>query len=238
VAELIVLEEVASTQDEVHRLAAEGAAHGTAVLARRQGRGRGSRGREWSSPEGGLWLSVLWRAGPSADGVPDAGGVQLLGIRAGLAIARVIEAGCPVARVQLKWPNDVLVDNRKVGGILCEAKWQGGLGWVAIGVGLNVQNPVPADLRFPAASLGGWCPTLGVDPLAKEIVGRLGTLGTEAELTEEEMGDWAARDWLAGRPVRAPWDGVASGITAMGRLRVTGRDGVPREIVAGDGFAL
>ena len=238
---MIVLDEVASTQDEVHRLAAEGAPHGTAVLARRQGSGRGSRGREWSSPEGGMWLSVLWRArtAPTKARAGDAMGVQLLGIRAGLAIAGSIEAACPAAQVQLKWPNDILVNDRKVGGILCEAKWQGDLAWVAIGVGLNVLNPAPPDVRFPAATLCGWCPMLTIDDLARDVAAAIETLSMEAALNDVELRAWNARDWLAGRPVREPWLGVAAGITPAGRLRVMAHDGGQcHEVVAGDGFAL
>jgi BirA family biotin operon repressor/biotin-[acetyl-CoA-carboxylase] ligase len=233
---VIVLEDVASTQDEVHRLAADGAPAGTAVLARRQGRGRGSRGREWSSPEGGLWLSVLWRGTGTAE---RAEGVQLLGIRTGLAAARAIEMACPSVRVQLKWPNDILVDGRKVGGILCEAKWHGELTWVAIGIGLNVLNPAPTAVRFPAATLASHCPLLVIDDLARNIAAAIRTIGTEVALSEAELRAWKARDWLSGRPVREPVPGVAAGITLAGRLRVVSHDdGQCHEVVAGDGFAL
>jgi BirA family biotin operon repressor/biotin-[acetyl-CoA-carboxylase] ligase len=165
--------------------------------------------------------------------------VQLLGIRAGLATAHAIEAVCSSVRVQLKWPNDILVDGRKVGGILCEAKWQGDLAWVAIGVGLNVRNPTPPDVRFPAGMLASHCPLLVIDDLAREIAAAIGTLGMEVALNDAELRDWNTRDWLAGRPVREPWRGVAAGITPQGRLRVVTHDGAQcHEVVAGDGFAL
>lgn len=236
---LILLDEVASTQDEVHRLAGRGAQHGTAVLAARQAGGRGSRGRWWASPPGGMWLSVLWR--PRAGSAPslDAAGVQLLGLRAGLAVAGVVESHCPAVAVRLKWPNDVVVENLKIGGILCEAKWQGEVGWVAIGVGLNVHNPLPAEVRFPAGRLGTWCPALDLAALATSLAAALGALGAAPRLDPGELAQWEARDWLRGRPVREPLEGTVAGITPAGHLVVTALDGGPaREIVAGDGFAL
>lgn len=235
----IHLDTASSTQDEVHRLAAAGAPHGTAVRADHQAGGRGSRGRSWVSPSGGLWLSVLWRPHPGQVAEIAAAGVQLLGLRAGLAAASVVESLCPAASVRLKWPNDILVSDRKVGGILCEAKWQGEIGWVAIGVGLNVHNAVPEGLRFPAGRLGTWCPALDVASLAASLAAALGQLDAHPALDERELADWARRDWLRGRPVREPVPGVAAGITRSGHLVVTAEaGGHAHEIVAGDGFAL
>ncbi|MCU0621721.1 MAG: biotin--[acetyl-CoA-carboxylase] ligase, partial [Gemmatimonadales bacterium] len=96
------LAEVGSTQDALHRLAESGAPTGTAVVAEVQRAGRGSRGRGWESPPGGLWMSVLWRPGPGDD-------PRLLSLRAGLAVADVLEGVGGLPPVQLKWPNDVLV---------------------------------------------------------------------------------------------------------------------------------
>lgn len=230
--------EASSTQDEVHRLAAGGAPHGTGILARCQVQGRGSRGRTWRSPEGGLWLSVLWR--PRAGRAAGAG-VPLLGVRSGLAVARVIEGLCPGVAVELKWPNDVLVEDRKVGGILCEARWQGDVGWVALGVGLNVHNPVPGPsaLRFPAAALGTWCPALDVGRLARALMEVLPALPADPVLGEAELGAWRSRDWLAGRTVRAPVSGTVMGIASTGHLVIRAHaTGDHHEVVAGDGFAL
>ncbi|HEX5631594.1 MAG TPA: biotin--[acetyl-CoA-carboxylase] ligase, partial [Gemmatimonadales bacterium] len=113
---LIQLQETTSTQDEVHRLAEQGAPQGTAVSAVRQAAGRGARGRGWESPEGGLWLSVLWRP----HGADDA---RLLSLRAGLAIAELLDGLGGMPPIELKWPNDLVVQGHKVGGILCEARW-------------------------------------------------------------------------------------------------------------------
>lgn len=224
---LVRLDEVLSTQDELHHLAAEGAPEGTAVVARRQTGGRGSRGRAWSSPEGGLWLSVLWRPRPGDD-------PHLLSLRAGLAVAELLEGVGGLPAVQLKWPNDIMVGDRKAGGLLCEARWHGAeLSWVVLGLGLNVQNAPPADARMPPASLAEWRPDLDPDGLAAPMAEVLARLGGRGTLTAEELAAWRSRDWLLGHRLAAPLAGVARGITARGELRVETAEG-PRNVASGD----
>jgi BirA family biotin operon repressor/biotin-[acetyl-CoA-carboxylase] ligase len=213
-ARLVRLPEVASTQDEVHRLAGDGAPEGTAVVAERQVAGRGSRGRTWASPPGGLWLSVLWRPRRGDD-------PRLLSLRAGLAVAALLDAVGGLPPVQLKWPNDVMVDGRKAGGVLCEARWHGSaLSWVAIGVGLNVRNAPPAEVRTPASALAEWRDDLAPDALAEPVAAALSRLGGMGTLTAEEASEWRARDWLLGRRLAAPLAGIARGITPHGELQV------------------
>ncbi len=164
-AQVVRLRETASTQDELHRLAEAGAPAGTAVVAESQAAGRGSRGRSWVSAPGGLWLSVLWRG--------QADLAQLLSIRAGLAIAKLLDGLGGLPPVRLKWPNDIIVDDAKVGGILCEGRWGATNGWVAVGLGLNVTNPLPSDARFPPASLSQWRPDLDAAALAAPVAAAL-----------------------------------------------------------------
>jgi len=157
---LIRVARVGSTMDALHELAQAGAAAGTAVVAEEQGAGRGSRGRAWSSPPGGLWLSVLAR--------PASTGLEVLSLRAGLAVAVLLDRLGAAGRVELKWPNDLMLDDRKVGGILCEARWQGGtLAWVAVGLGLNVTNAPPPELAATATHLASVLPSLTPAGLAQ-----------------------------------------------------------------------
>jgi BirA family biotin operon repressor/biotin-[acetyl-CoA-carboxylase] ligase len=224
---LVRLVEVMSTQDELHRLAAEGAPEGTAVVAQRQAGGRGSRGRAWSSPEGGLWLSVLWRPRPGDD-------PHLLSLRAGLAVADLLDGVGGLPAVQLKWPNDIMVGGRKAGGLLCEARWHGAeLSWVVLGLGLNVQNAPPPDARMPAASLGEWRADLDADALAAPMAEALSRLGGQATLSADELAAWRSRDWLLGHRLAAPLAGVARGISARGELRVETAEG-QRTVASGD----
>lgn len=226
---LLRLRETASTQDELHRLAEEGAPAGTAVVAESQVAGRGSRGRGWVSAPGGLWLSVLWR------GQPDV--AQLLSIRAGLAVAALLDGLGGLPPTRLKWPNDVIVDDAKVGGILCEGRWGAVNGWVAVGLGLNVTNPLPSDARFPPASLSQWRPDLDAAALAAPVAAALGRLDGGSTLSADELGAWRERDWLAGRRLRAPVKGSIGGISPTGRLLVD-TDAGRLELVASDGIEV
>jgi BirA family biotin operon repressor/biotin-[acetyl-CoA-carboxylase] ligase len=210
---------VSSTMDVVHELAAEGAEAGTVVVAGEQLEGRGSRGRSWHSPPGGLWLSTLFRP-------PAAAGVEVISLRVGLAVAAAIE---PLVsrRVDLKWPNDLMLDERKIGGILCEARWQGGvLGWVAAGVGLNVRNQIPASLGEGVGSLAQVQPRLSVEQLLETVVAALRRVDVQAEqLSRLELDHFARRDWLSGRRIRQPMTGTVTGLREDGALLVRTADG-------------
>lgn len=209
-----------STMDLLHSLAVEGAEAGTVVVAEEQTGGRGSRGRSWRSPRGGLWLSILYR--------PDlAVGIELFGLRVGLAVAEAIEALGPGAPVELKWPNDLMLDDRKLGGVLCEARWQGDSpGWVAAGVGINVTNPVPDDLIGVATTLADRLVGISPDVLEPEVTGRLRALAPRSgRLGPDELAGLRRRDWLRGRLLQAPVTGTADGISDEGALLVRVPDG-------------
>lgn len=204
-----------STQDVLHHLAAGGAPAATAVVAAEQTAGRGSRGHEWSSPRGGLWLSVLCRP----ESIP---AVEVLSIRVALAIADAIEHSAPTAGVLIKWPNDLMVMGRKTGGILCEARWQGStLGWVAVGVGINVVNEIPTDLQDQAIRLAAVAPALLPEHLVAPLVAAIDGAANRSDiLTTDEVDAFHRRDWLLGRRLVAPVIGTADGVEADGRLRV------------------
>jgi len=217
-----------STQDLIHQLAGEGAVAGTAVAARVQTAGRGSRGRSWESRTGGLWLSVLCRPRGYA-------GVEVLSLRAALAVARAVEGCLPGVRLGLKWPNDLMLGMRKVGGILCEARWQGGdLGWVAIGVGLNLSNQVSESLVESAADLSSVTSDATADRLAEPVAKAIARAGTQqGPLTEEELASFGARDVLRGRQLLQPLAGLVIGIGSDGALLVREPGGQVREIRSG-----
>jgi BirA family transcriptional regulator, biotin operon repressor / biotin---[acetyl-CoA-carboxylase] ligase len=224
---LIRLERVGSTMDALHELAQEGAPAGAAVVAVEQGGGRGSRGRVWASPRGGLWLSVLFRPGA----VP---GLELLSLRAGLAVAQALELlGAPT--LGLKWPNDLMLGDRKLGGILCEARWQGNApGWVALGLGLNVANEIPPLLGALATSLISVLPDVTPDDLLVPVLAALREVDADAgRLTGDERTRFQSRDWLRGRPLRAPAAGVAAGLSPDGALLVRLAAGATTAIRAG-----
>ena len=226
----IWLDTVGSTLDELHSRAAGGAPDGTWLVAAEQSAGRGSRGRNWHSPRGGLWLSVLRR------GAATLGGFELLSLRAGLAVANILDGLPTVAPVMLKWPNDLIVRDRKVGGLLAEARWQGDrLQWVAIGLGLNVRNPIPEELAGRATSLGAYCSETTVEALAEPIARALASVDLDApELSIEELSAYATRDWLLDRPVTAPVEGTGAGVGRDGRLTVQDPAGRLHRVALGD----
>lgn len=212
---------VSSTMDVLHELAGRGAEAGSAVRAGEQLQGRGSRGRSWHSPPGGLWLSILFRP-------PIVQGLEVISLRAGLAVAEAVQP-LVAEPLQLKWPNDLMLNGRKLGGMLCEARWQGeSLAWVAVGVGMNVRNRVPDDLEASAVSLAG----LGVAPhlsdLTDRIVAALRKLELNgSELSPSELRRFAARDCLRGRVIREPVVGTVQGLSADGALMVHPGTGSP-----------
>ncbi len=144
--------ETGSTNDLAARLAAGGAAEGTTVVAQAQSAGRGRLGRSWFSPPGaGLYASVVMR--PDADGerplLP-----SLVTLLAGVALVDAVRETSGLLS-QIKWPNDVMVGRRKLGGILAEASAQGPtLDWVVLGFGINVcETAYPRDVAARATSL-------------------------------------------------------------------------------------
>jgi BirA family biotin operon repressor/biotin-[acetyl-CoA-carboxylase] ligase len=197
-----------STNERARELASRGAPDGTLVTAAAQSAGRGRQGRSWSAPPGrAILCSLVLREPP-----------RLLPLLAGVAVAELIG---PEARV--KWPNDVLVDGRKLAGILVEGRPQEA--WAVLGIGLNVAvrpDDFPAELRDRAG-------TMGLEPDAVE-----GTLGRLLALLEhwldapasEVLEALRSRDALAGKPVRwAGGEGEAAGIDGEGRLVVLTESG-------------
>jgi BirA family biotin operon repressor/biotin-[acetyl-CoA-carboxylase] ligase len=190
---LIAYDSIGSTNDEAKRLAREGAAEGTLLWALEQTAGRGRRGRIWLSPQGNLYASLILR--------PDcpASRAAQLGFVAALAIGGAL--GAP--GVSFKWPNDVLVNGRKVAGVLLEAEMIGHHrpSFVVVGVGVNLAT-APQDTEFPATSLlqEGW----GTIPPRVMLEGFV-----------EHFQIWEMRWRMEGfAPVRAAW--LAAAASARG----------------------
>ena len=218
-----VFRTLTSSLDAIHDLGAQGAPSGTVVLAEEQTAGRGRDGRTWRSPLGGVWLGMLLRPPPP---LPAQG---VLSLRVGLVLSDVVEAILGVRptslsgpRAGLKWPNDVLVDDRKVAGILCESRWQGEtLQWLGVGIGVNVVNDIPAELAERAVALRDLRPIVRrIDVLDQLVPALLRLTAHGAQLTEFECAAFARRDWLRGRQIRAPLAGRAAGIRPDGALLV------------------
>jgi BirA family biotin operon repressor/biotin-[acetyl-CoA-carboxylase] ligase len=194
---------VDSTNERARALAARGAPHGTLVTASAQTAGRGRQGRTWTAPAGrALLCSIVIRDPP-----------RLLPLAAGAALARVI--GAPA---RLKWPNDVLVEGRKVAGILVEGRPQER--WAVVGIGVNVAiepQDFSAELRDTAGTLG-----LGAGAIAPTLEQLLASLESMLAAPEPELlFEVRSRDALLGEPVRwSGGEGRGDGIDDSGRLLV------------------
>lgn len=237
VPRLLLFDRVGSTNDIASALARDGAAAGTTVLAEEQSAGRGRHGRRWHAPAGrALLLSTILRPRPAtAPGT--------LPLRAGIAVARAIES-CTGARCGIEWPNDVLVDGRKVAGILCEASLGGDDGgFVVVGIGINValeEADFPdGEVRRRATSL--WLATgrpVDRGRLAGAVLRELMTgPGHDAgQLRGDVAAELARRDTLRGRVVVEPDGrrlGVGDGVDPDGALRLRQPDGSVRRLTAG-----
>jgi len=148
--EIYSFTEVTSTNDMAKELAIKGAKEGTMVIAETQSRGRGRLGRKWVSPEGGIWFSVILR--PKVD--PE--DALKLTLMAAAVVAKVISDMFKL-EAEVKWPNDVIINGKKVCGILTEMSTKGGLvDFVVIGVGINANidlDSFPKHLRKFLTSL-------------------------------------------------------------------------------------
>lgn len=128
-------EEVASTMDTAMDLGIKGALEGTVILAEAQTKGRGRLGREWFSPKyKGIYLSLILRPKILPQQAP------VITLLAAISICEAVEKNCQ-AEVKIKWPNDIVVEHKKVGGILTELNAEmDGVRFLVIGIGLNVNN--------------------------------------------------------------------------------------------------
>jgi BirA family biotin operon repressor/biotin-[acetyl-CoA-carboxylase] ligase len=206
--------QLGSTFDAIHDLAAQNAATGTVVIAEEQTAGRGREGRTWHSPAGGVWLGMLLRPARAELGV--------ISVRVGLAVADAVDALLGRVETRLKWPNDVVLGERKLAGILCEGRWHGEAPqWLAVGVGVNVCNAIPAAVARRAVALVEWLPAIRrLDLLDRLVPALAGLASGEPALSERECAAFAARDWLLGRQLRSPAAGRARGLRPDGALLV------------------
>jgi BirA family transcriptional regulator, biotin operon repressor / biotin---[acetyl-CoA-carboxylase] ligase len=211
------LRETTSTNELARALAAAGAPHGTLVTAGHQSAGRGRQGRTWTAPAGQtLLLSLVVR-----------GLDPLLPLRAGLAVADLAGRAALV-----KWPNDVLLEGRKVAGVLVESRPQEG--WTVVGIGVNAAlelADMPAELQATAGSLGRLPAEL--ETTLAELLDHL-----ERRLAEpagEALAALRARDALLGRRIAWPGgEGLGAGVDEDGALRVRLADGGETTVAAGE----
>lgn len=203
-----LLRETTSTLDVAHGLAEQGAPAGTLVVADAQTSGRGRFGREWvSAPGAGVWCTIIERP-------QDAGVLDVLSLRVGMRVAGALD-GMARERVKLKWPNDLMLAGRKLGGILIESRFAGQtLAWVAIGIGVNVRAPeVDGAAGFPDG-------VARADVLRAVVRAARAAAERTGRLSDIETAQWTNRDILLHRRVASPAVGVVRGIDGSGALLI------------------
>jgi len=219
--ELHAYPRLGSTNDRAGELARAGAPEGTLIVADEQTAGRGRSGRPWHTPAGtGLAFSLVLR--PSGLASREIAAIGLIGAMG--CIEALAEYGL---QPELKWPNDVLLNGAKVGGILAEASWTGAeLDHVVLGIGLNVREARLPEVEFPATS---------VEQSLGKPVGREALLLKVLAATDRWYGrllegtahpDWEARLAYRGRRVaisngKGEQVGVLLGLTRQAGIRMT-----------------
>jgi BirA family biotin operon repressor/biotin-[acetyl-CoA-carboxylase] ligase len=224
-----------STNERAKELALAGAPGGLVVTAEEQAAGRGRRGNGWFAPLGSsLLYSALLRPFSAET-------AALLPLAVPVAVCEAAESVAPV-RCQVKWPNDVWVEERKVAGVLVEARPEEG--WAVIGVGVNVaiaRDDFPPELRETADSLlpteaEGGVPAGGAPGVRRALAALNESLGRWVAASDDEvLAAFRTRDALSGRPIS--WqggEGVAQEIDERGHLIVEKPDGERVALGAGE----
>jgi BirA family biotin operon repressor/biotin-[acetyl-CoA-carboxylase] ligase len=209
-ARLIFFDELDSTNEEARRRVLEEGERGPLwIVAGRQSRGRGRRGREWVSVPGNLHASLVLSDGVTPERAPH------LGFVAGVAAIKALRASCPGAAFALKWPNDILLGRDKLGGILLEGlaftsgdERRPGAGVVVVGIGVNCLG-APPGMTYPATALSA-----------------LGAPGPSAQTLFSVLSDcfcWSWRLWAGGAgfaEIRRRWLEAAAGLGESVHVRL------------------
>lgn len=238
---LAAYESLDSTNERARLLALESAPDGTVVWAGRQTAGRGRQGRQWQSPEGNLYCSILLRPQMGAEESAQFSFAAALAL--GRAVAGLLPAGVDL---RYKWPNDVLLDGRKAAGILLESSGVAnrGVDWLVVGAGLNIAHCPDLSGGYPATSLRD----AGVRHVAvHQMLERYIDGFAHWRMRWQDEGLSALRDAWLDRAARLGEDitvrlpdrklrGRFEGLDDSGALLLETRDGKRQLISAGDVF--
>ncbi len=239
--EVISYKKVDSTNDIAYQLAEKGVKEGTVILADEQSKGKGRHGRRWVSPsKGGIYMSCVLRPQITPNEIP------MITLLAAVAAAKAVE-DITSLDVSIKWPNDIMLDGKKVCGILTEIKAeQDRVDFVILGIGINVNTPVKqlprgaSSLKEESHRRGGETDILRVE-LVKKILETLEEYYTL--LNKKGFGPiidaWKGLSAMLGSRIRVilpnrTFEGSAHDINADGALIVRLDSGVLEKISSGD----
>ncbi len=231
---LLFFQEVSSTMDEARIRADRGTDEGTVIVAETQSASRGRQGRAWVSRSGNLYLSVVLY--PSLQTLP------YINSLCGVAVVRAI-ANISGLKPRIKWPNDILLDGRKVAGILVESAIAGEqVHHSIIGIGVNVALDADQfdELAGDAISLNqASAGDIPRDELLREILQQLDSLYIQLNHGDNPLEEWEELLDTLGQRIRVTWQGeeyvgFADGIDSQGNLLLREDDGQVRTLTAGD----
>lgn len=204
-----------STNAAAKDLAEAGAEAGSIIVCREQTTGRGRQDRRWHSPpDTGLYLSMIFR--PAASVLP-----PLVSVLAGLGVVSALDRRLPGLDPGLKWPNDLMAGDRKMGGLLAEASWSGsGPRFLVVGVGVNVKSmskTMSPRLRREATWIEDRRPGTELPEVADAVIEGLERLLYEppTALDSGALDLLDEYDWLKNRRVRATLSGEESALSGV-----------------------
>ncbi len=237
--EIYYFAKLSSTNTTAKEQAENGAKEGTTIIAETQTRGKGRLNRRWISPKGGVWLSIILRPQINTEDAPK------ITLATAVAVAKTL---CKLygVRAEIKWPNDVLVHNKKVCGILTRASLEGRtVNFIVVGIGINVNfalSALPEDLKTTATTLKEM---LKKDVDIEELIYQLLMEFEECykQFKEKEfrnvLTEWRSMASFLGKKVEIVsfaerLHGMAVDVDGKGALIVKLKDGTKRKIVSGD----
>lgn len=232
---VIYLTETHSTMDVARREAEEGAPEGTIIIAEEQTAGRGRFGRTWVSPAGqNLYFTIIAR--------PDVARLRALSMASPLAACLAIDANSAV-RPQIKWPNDIIVGGKKLGGVLIETELSGeNVRYALIGIGLNVNYRVddPSIAAIATSLVNEAATAVSRERLLAELLNQFEALYERSRETRSEVHDWwRGRLDTIGRQVEVTFrgqthHGLARDVDADGNLLLAVSDDEVLTLEAGE----
>jgi len=235
---ILFVEDVQSTNDEARRLSSLGEKEGTVVVAASQIKGRGRLGRRWISPPGGIYLSIILKPYISPSKFP------VITLLSSVAVVRTIR-GMTGLDTSVKWPNDVVICGKKVGGILCEAVKN----TVIVGIGINLNTSIslfPSSLKKQVTSirfeLGA---NVDRDRVIKILLEEIDKLYRDFlhHKQDEIVSEWSGLCRTLGNMVRIETakgtiSGLAERIGGRGELLVRGYDGKIKKVHPADAIKV
>ena len=237
---IYVYNEVSSTNTVAKFLSENGIGNGSVVIAEKQTAGRGRSGKSWESPLGGVWLSIILTPNVDCSKIP------LITLSTGVAVAKTFE-GIGVENPEIKWPNDIMINGKKVSGILTESVTNfNSIKTVIIGVGIDANLSIedfPKELQDKTTTLEKELERK-VDEnllikLFLEEIEKIVKLFNK-ERYEEILKEWRKRSYTIGKnvevkkPFNKSYDAYAIGISKDGALIVEKNDGTIEKVISGE----